>query len=432
MSFRTRLTLAVAVAVAAAVGLAAAGAYFAAQGELYSQVDKGLQRQAEEIAGEPAARLLMFHGPFGAGNYQVVDASGRHQVPDGMVTLPVSAKTKGVAAGKTTSFFENTHVEGIPIRMFTFQYAPGLAVQVVSNVTDIDHALKRLRLLLLLVGFGGVGFAALLGFLVTRTVLAPVRRLTEASEHVAATRDLSGRMDVQRRDELGRLAASFNTMLSALEESVAAQRQLVADASHELRTPLTSLRTNIEVLARSADLPEAEREKLLADVVEQLTEMTSLVAELVELARGQQAQAEPEEIRLDLLVESAVERAQRNHPGLVFATHLNETTIEGVPATIERAIGNLLDNAAKWSPGGGTVEVAVREGQVTVRDHGPGIDEADLPHVFDRFYRAAAARGMPGSGLGLAIVKQVAESHGGEVVAERAAGGGTLMRLRLA
>ena len=433
MSFRTRLTLAVAVAVAAAVGLAAAGAYFAAQGELYSQVDKGLQRQAEEIAGEPAARLLMFHGPFGAGNYQVVDASGRHQVPDGMVTLPVSAKTKGVAAGKTTSFFENTHVEGIPIRMFTFQYAPGLAVQVVSNVTDIDHALKRLRLLLLLVGFGGVGFAALLGFLVTRTVLVPVRRLTEATEHVAETRDLSGRMDGSaRRDELGRLAASFNTMLSALEESVAAQRQLVADASHELRTPLTSLRTNIEVLARSDELPEPERERLLADVVEQLTEMTSLVAELVELARGQQAQAEPEEIRLDLLVESAVERAQRNHPGLVFATHLNETTIEGVPATIERAIGNLLDNAAKWSPGGGTVEVAVREGQVTVRDHGPGIDEADLPHVFDRFYRAASARGMPGSGLGLAIVKQVAESHGGEVVAERAAGGGTLMRLRLA
>ena len=317
--------------------------------------------------------------------------------------------------------------------MFTFQYAPGLAVQVVSNVTDIDHALKRLRLLLLLVGFGGVGFAALLGFLVTRTVLVPVRRLTEATEHVAETRDLSGRMDGSaRRDELGRLAASFNTMLSALEESVAAQRQLVADASHELRTPLTSLRTNIEVLARSDELPEAERERLLADVVEQLTEMTSLVAELVELARGQQAQAQPEEVRLDLLVESAVERAQRNHPGLVFATHLNETTIEGVPATIERAIGNLLDNAAKWSPAGGTVEVVVREGQVTVRDHGPGIDEADLPHVFDRFYRAATARGMPGSGLGLAIVKQVAESHGGEVAAERAVGGGTVMRLRLA
>ncbi|MGZ4351944.1 MAG: ATP-binding protein [Gaiellaceae bacterium] len=433
MSFRTRLTLAVAVAVAAAVALAAAGAYIAAQGELYSQVDKGLQQQAEEIAQEPATRLLMFHGPFGGGFYQVVDSHGNHQVPDGMVTLPVSAKTKGVAAGKTTSFFSNGHVDGIPIRMFTFRYAPGLAVQVVSNVTDIDHALKRLRLLLLLVGFGGVGFAAALGFLVTRTVLVPVRRLTEATEHVAETRDLSGRMDGSaRRDELGRLAASFNTMLSALEESVAAQRQLVADASHELRTPLTSLRTNIEVLARAREMPEADRERLLADVVEQLTEMTSLVAELVELARGQQVQAEPEELRLDLLVESAVERAQRNHPGLVFATHLNETTIEGVPSTIERAVGNLLDNAAKWSPAGATVEIAVREGQVTVRDHGPGIDEADLPHVFDRFYRAATARGMPGSGLGLAIVKQVAESHGGEVAAERAPGGGTLMRLRLA
>ncbi|HET8606239.1 MAG TPA: HAMP domain-containing sensor histidine kinase [Gaiellaceae bacterium] len=432
MRFRTRLTLAVAAAVAVAVALAAVGAYFAARGELVGNVDTGLRQTAEQLQHTPPDRLLGFRGPFAGAYYQVVLSDGETQLPAGLQwPLPVTPKTKAVARGTTGEFFTDLKVGPYPSRMLTFPYGQGIAVQLVSNVQDIDNALAQLRWILVAVGLGGVLFAIGLGYLVTRAVLTPVRRLTEASEHVAATRDLRERMDASRRDELGRLAASFNTMLGALEESVAAQRQLVADASHELRTPLTSLRTNIEVLARSDGLPAAERERLLADVVEQLAEMTALVAELVELARGEQVRAEPEEVRLDLLVESAVERAQRNHPGLVFVTHLAETAIEGVPATIERAVGNLLDNAAKWSPAGGTVEVVVREGQVTVRDHGPGIDEADLPHVFDRFYRAAAARGMPGSGLGLAIVKQVAESHGGEVAAERAAGGGTVMRLRL-
>src|SRR5437764_139457 len=232
-------------------------------------------------------------------------------------------------------------------------------------------------------------------------------------------------------DEVGRLASSFNTMLGALEESTRAQRQLVADASHELRTPLTSLRTNIEVLAGERSLPPGERERLLTDVVEQLGEMTTLVAELIELARGEREPAHPEEVRLDLVAADAVERTRRNRPGITFTTDLEETVVHGVPATIERAVANLLDNAAKWSPPGGQVEVVVRDGEVTVRDHGPGIDEEDLPYVFDRFYRASSARGMSGSGLGLAIVRQVAEAHGGDVVAERPEGGGTLMRLRL-
>ena len=220
-------------------------------------------------------------------------------------------------------------------------------------------------------------------------------------------------------------------MLGALEESTRAKRQLVADASHELRTPLTSLRTNIEVLASERSLPPGERERLLTDVVEQLGEMTTLVAELIELARGEREPAQAEDVRLDLVAADAVERTRRNRPGITFTTDLQESLVHGVPATIERAVANLLDNAAKWSPPGGEVEVAVRDGQVTVRDHGPGIEEVDLPYVFDRFYRASSARGMSGSGLGLAIVRQVAEAHGGEVVAERAEGGGTLMRLRL-
>jgi two-component system sensor histidine kinase MprB len=221
-------------------------------------------------------------------------------------------------------------------------------------------------------------------------------------------------------------------MLGALEHSVGAQRQLVADASHELRTPLTSLRTNIEVLARG-DGPRGNRRKqLLQDLTEQLEEMSALVNDLVELARENGQQPDPEELRLDLLVADVVERAKRRAPQVRIATVLDEVTVLGVPNALERAVGNLLDNAVKWSPPGGEIDVTVRAGEVSVRDHGTGIAEADLPLVFDRFYRAPAARGMPGSGLGLAIVKQVAEQHGGSVSAEAAEGGGALLRLTLA
>jgi two-component system sensor histidine kinase MprB len=199
-----------------------------------------------------------------------------------------------------------------------------------------------------------------------------------------------------------------------------------------LRTPLTSLRTNIEVLARDDSMKPAEREQLLHDVVAELAEMTALITELVELARGDVEPPEMKEIRLDLLVAELLERARRTAPEITFEADLEETTVVGAPSTLERAIWNLLDNAAKWSAPGSRVEVRVADGEVVVRDHGLGIDEDDLPKVFDRFYRAPSARGRPGSGLGLAIVRQVAEAHGGRVVAERAEGGGTRMTLRIA
>jgi two-component system, OmpR family, sensor histidine kinase MprB len=337
-----------------------------------------------------------------------------------------------VAAGDGDSFFADVDVSGTHLRVYTVPVdRPGLALQIARPLDEVDAALDRIRGLLVLIAVTGVALAAGIGFVVSRAVLAPVQRLTRAAEDVTETRDLSRRIDDAGSDELARLAATFNTMLAALEESARAQRQLVSDASHELRTPLTSLRTNIEVLTRDEALPAGEREQLLRDVTEQLGEMTALIAELVELARGDQAPAEPEDVRLDLVTAGAIERTRRNRPGVSFTSELEETLITGVPATIERAISNLLDNAAKWSPAGGEVEVTVRAGEVTVRDHGPGIDAEDLPYVFDRFYRATAARSMPGSGLGLAIVRQVAEAHGGAVSAEAAEGGGTLMRLRL-
>jgi two-component system sensor histidine kinase MprB len=220
-------------------------------------------------------------------------------------------------------------------------------------------------------------------------------------------------------------------MLGSLEEAQQRQRQLVQDASHELRTPLTSLRTNVEVLAQSDRLEPEDREQLIRDVIDQLGEMTELIGELTELARGED-QAEPlEDVRLDLVAEEAIRRTTRNHPETPIEAELQPWTMIGQPASLERAIGNLLDNAAKWSPAGSPVEVKLAEGELTVRDHGPGIAAEDVPHVFERFYRATSARSMPGSGLGLAIVQQVAEAHHGSVAVEDAPGGGALVRLRL-
>jgi two-component system sensor histidine kinase MprB len=259
--------------------------------------------------------------------------------------------------------------------------------------------------------------------------------LTAATEHVAATQDLSRRIDVGGDDELARMARSFNTMLAALDGARVAQRQLVADASHELRTPLTAVRTSIEALARAPGaVPEAERVAVLATAQVQLEDLSVLVGDLVDLARPAEPTAgeEVEEVRLDLLVGEAVERARRHAPGTTFRLDARESLVSGVPSRLHRAVANLLDNAVKHGGADGVVEVEVDGGEVQVRDHGPGIAAEDLPHVFDRFYRARGARGLPGAGLGLAIVRQVAEAHGGSVRAEAvAAGGGARLVLSL-
>jgi two-component system sensor histidine kinase MprB len=431
VSFRARLTLSAAAAVALAIVLASAATYILVRNQLRSTVDDGLRERASEISHERLDQIF-FSSPFASVYVQLVVANGACRGPRGDACgIPVTNSARAVARGGKGTFITDMKVDGIHLRVLTFRYAPGYAVQVARQLTEVDRSLSRIRIYLLLTSAIGIGLAALFGLLVARAALAPVRRLTEATETVTETGDLSERIDTRGRDELSRLADSFNTMLGALEEATRAQRQLVADASHELRTPLTSLRTNIEVLARDRELPEGERERLLNDVVEQLGEMTTLISELMNLARGEQQSSEPEDVRLDLLAAGAVERARRNRPNVTFTTDFEESFVHGVPPTIERAIANLLDNAAKWSPEGEEVEVVVRGGTVTVRDHGPGIDDADLPYVFDRFYRASSARGQPGSGLGLAIVRQVAEAHGGGVVAERAPGGGTRVALRL-
>jgi two-component system sensor histidine kinase MprB len=441
MSFRTRLALVAAAAVGIAVVAASVVVYVVVHDQLQGQVDRAIFTRAQDllrgggIHPNRVGNLDIPPEPFGVEPTfaQLVLPTGPPIIQEGFTRgLPVNARDRKAAHGGQGTRFSVKNVGGVDWRVVTVS-GTGLALQVARPLTEVNRTLHRITIFLIVIAAGGIGVAAALGLLVSRAALAPVRRLTETTESVTETRDLSQRIETTGQDELGRLATSFNTMLGALDDSIRAQRQLVADASHELRTPLTSLRTNIEVLARGNELPPAERERLLEDVVEQIGEMTALIGELIELARehGAGPQEQPEDVRLDLLAAGAVERARRNRPNVDFTTDLHESFVHGTPSTIERAVANLLDNAAKWSPTGGRVEVAVQDGEVAVRDHGPGIADEDLPYVFDRFYRSRVARGMPGSGLGLAIVKQVADAHDGSVLAERAEGGGTLMRLRL-
>jgi two-component system, OmpR family, sensor histidine kinase MprB len=303
-------------------------------------------------------------------------------------------------------------------------------VRTARPLTEANATIARVRWLLVALTIGGALAAALLGRLAASAVLRPVRALAGAVREVSATRDLNRRIPVSGGDELASLAADFNTMLAALEESQRAQQQLIADASHELRTPLTAHRANIELLARP-DLPAERRQRVLSAAVRGIEELSTLVGDLIHAARNGRPVDAREPLALEELVAAAVERARHRAPGLHFETRVAPHQIVGARARLERAIDNVLDNAIKWSPPGGTIDVELGTGILTVRDRGPGIEEADLPHVFDRFYRSASARALPGSGLGLAIVKQTVEDHGGSVTAANAVGGGTIVTLRL-
>jgi two-component system, OmpR family, sensor histidine kinase MprB len=439
VSFRLRVTLAAAVAVALAVAAASAVVYVVVRHQLYGEVDRSLVTRAHQFAERPGRDFgpgIVPVGPdrgiSGSPYLQVISTNG-----DGSaIELPCMSQAEDVAAGSRRPFFcsgtirvssDDGGIQSLHVRVYAEKVADGFAAQVARPLDEVDHTLGRLGTYLLIIGVGGVVIAGALGMLVGAAALRPVGQLTEVAEEVAATRDLSRRIETSSRDELGRLATAFNQMLTALDNSVRAQRQLVADASHELRTPLASLRTNVEVLVGGKTLPDEERNKLLADVIGQVEELSTLVGDLVEIDRAQTH--EVEDIRLDELVSAAIGRARVRTPRVSFRANLSESVVRGSRSQLDRAVSNLLDNAAKWSD---SVDVSVAGTEVTVRDHGPGIAEEDLPHVFDRFYRAADARHLPGSGLGLAIVRQVAQSHGGEATAENAPDGGAVFHLRLA
>ena len=433
MSLRGRIALIAAAAVAVSVLAVSAGIYVTTSRTLQAAVDRTLAEEAREISRRPGPGPMPGARPGrfgGAGVFvQTVSASGVVRAGQEGGTLPVSDRAWAVARGQGEILFETVRVGGEPVRVLTVPIRGG-AAQFGRLTAETEQALARLRGQLAVGGLGGVLLAALLGLAVARRAVRPVDELTQLAEEVAATRDLSRRIARDGDDELGRLARTFNGMLANLEQARHAQEQLVADASHELRTPLTSLRTNVEVLMQVERLDANARRELLDDVVAQLDEFGRLVSGLVELARGAQPPRAATAVRLDQLV-SRVADSVRARPGAPdVALDLRPSVVLAEEDRLERAVANLLDNAVKYG-GGGPVQVAVADGAVTVRDHGPGIAQEHLPHVFDRFYRAPDARSAPGSGLGLSIVRQVADAHGGAVTAENAEGGGMRFTLRL-
>jgi two-component system sensor histidine kinase MprB len=409
MSFRQRVTLLTALAIAVTVAGASLAVWIVAKHELYKQLDQGIVQQA------------VASGPFGGLTMQVAaDGSRSGRLRN---SIPVTNSMVEVAAGQRDSYFVDVTLEGTRFREGVLaSNPPGEAFVTVSRLQPTLHALARIRFWILLVGGLGIAVAAGLAGLVATAALRPVRRLTAAAETVAATGNLSERVTVEGSDELGRLAARFNGMLEALEDSVGRQRRLVADASHELRTPLTAARTNID-LVREGRLPEEEVRRALDEASVELDSLTTLVSDLVELARGTERKLRVEDVQLDDLVAAMVERAKARSPETTFVTSLSPTHVRVDPMLVERAVSNLLDNAVKYGAAGTPIEVFVRNGEVVVTDHGPGIAQEDLPRIFDRFYRAAAARAKPGAGLGLAIVREAAEAHGGTATAESTASG---------
>jgi two-component system sensor histidine kinase MprB len=364
---------------------------------------------------------------------QLISANGAVVTsPASAIRIPVSSNDRSLAASGGTATIQDAKAGDTDLRVLTQPLSDGTAIQVARSLEDTNHTLSTLILILAAVSAGGIALAAALGPVVARAALAPAGEVSDAAEEVARTHDLTHRIEVRGDDELGRLAGSFNEMMAALELSEAAQRRLVADASHELRTPLATLRTNIETLGRGARLDKEERDRLVADVTQELEEMTELISDVVELARapGQDAIVR-QDVALDELTRDAIERAKRRARGISFESRMQPSLIHADPQRVGRAISNMLDNAAKWSPQGGTVEVDVGDGNVTVRDHGPGFPEDDLDKVFDRFWRADETRGRPGSGLGLAIVQRVAEEHEGAARASNAPDGGAVVSLSL-
>jgi two-component system sensor histidine kinase MprB len=432
-----------AAAVALAVVLSAVACYVAVRSNMRGRLDHQLRAQASLFAGRgalPIRRPRPRFAPSGAqlprpslqnqGALALLSATGSlYKRPEDSTRLTVTPHDLAVARGRAKAYFRDGHAGPTPVRLYVAPAGKGRAVIAEQALTDLNSTLHDLAVILIAIAVAGVAIAGLLGLFVARAAAAPVHLLRQAAEHVGSTGDLSRRISVTGTDDLGRLGQSFNEMLSALEDSQRAQRQLVADASHELRTPVATIRTNLEVLARNPDLPPEERAPLLLDLIGESAELGGLVEDLLESARAS-GDAEPlDQVPLELVVASELDRWRRRHPDAVIVSDLEPTVIAAREGRLRRALGNLLDNAIKWSPDGATIEVTLTAGTLAVRDHGPGFAAVDLPHVFDRFYRAASARSVPGSGLGLSIVHKVAEEHGGVARATNADDGGATVTI---
>lgn len=444
MSLALRVAVLTTMAVAATLGVVSAIVFVVVRAEFESSLDESMLRRAHAAVDANLAKPTVFNqlNPelSRIADVQIFVVSGGELFSP---TADVNDLTKAfksyhevqVSIGEAPQSMRTVRIEGTPYRVVAVQAGNGVALVMTQSMESIDYALKRLKLILLLCSTAGVALAGMAGWAVAANGLRPVRRLTAATERVARTSELTP-IEVTGHDELARLTTSFNAMLQALDASQARQRQLVADAGHELRTPLTSLRTNIELIGQAADnaersLTDDQRHEIMGDVRAQLEELTTLVGDLVELARDEPMTRDPEPLDFADVITQAIDRVRLRAHTVTFDVELESWMVFGEPQLLERAVTNLLDNAAKWSPPDGTVHVRLAGGELTVTDEGPGIDPADLPHIFDRFYRSSEARTLPGSGLGLSIVKRAAERHGGTVDVESPPSGGTTFTLSL-
>ncbi|UJW34987.1 HAMP domain-containing histidine kinase [Saccharothrix sp. AJ9571] len=449
LSLGFRVTMLAAVCVAGAVALASFGAYFTVRDNLYSQIDESLNARASTVLNDRdvvrtgGAEIPGYIFKLADVQFDIIYSNGESALRDQITDRPpIGPQERQVAARTTGQSIRTDGRADSRVLAVPYEVTGGtpLALVIAQPLEGTKRTLNELSVVLLLIGGAGIIVAALAGTVVARGGLRPVERLTQATERVAKTGDLTP-IPISGDDELARLTHSFNTMLGTVAESQERQRQLVADAGHELRTPLTSLRTNLELLlaanrAGAPKLADSDRVDIEADIGAQLDELTQLIGDLVELARADEPRAQFERVELVEVVERALDRARRRAGEIEFDVDLRPWVLSGDSSSLERAVLNLLDNAVKFSPADGHVRLRLYPlgdgtAVVEVADSGPGIAEEDLPKVFDRFYRSSEARTLPGSGLGLAIVKQAAERHGGTVYAGQAPGGGALLTIRL-
>ncbi len=434
-SLASRVTLLTTMAVGLAVASVAFAAFMTARMQMQTTLDESLISRAEKVAAGITIDAQVPSWALGAADVRIlyITSDKRYFSFDPDSELSLGDPEYAVAAGRLNRSVR-TIVDGDGVRYRVVAVpaqTPGQALVLAQSLSAQQETLAKLGVVMLLFGVAGVIAAGVAGWAVARNGLRPVRRLTRSVEEIARTEKLEP-LPIEGDDELARLSTAFNHMLAALAASRDRQRQLVADAGHELRTPLTSLRTNLDLLAQAGtDLPEQARVELLGDVRAQIGELTTLIVDLVELARDEPMPTVVEQVDLADVVDRALARVRLRAPGVTFRSEVEPWWVTGDAAGLERAVTNLFDNAAKWSPPDGTVSIRLDEGTLVVDDEGPGIATADLPHVFDRFWRSEESRGMPGSGLGLSIVAQVVERHAGTITAEPAPDGGARLVLQL-
>jgi two-component system, OmpR family, sensor histidine kinase MprB len=437
VSLRVKIVIALVLLACFATIAIGAASYVSTSRELHGQIDQSLADAAngmlhETRPGGPSVFVVPLDQTQSTRPrnleqvlVQAIDGTGNITASPPSGALPVDDSDRAMAQNddQGAASWREVSIDGEPFRMVTIAGGGGQgAVQLARSLAEVESVLDSILHRTLLATALVTLLAIAIGWFVARQITKRITRLTGAAEEVAATGRLDVAVPVDGNDEAGRLGAAFNEMLAALATSKDAQQRLVQDAGHELRTPLTSLRTNVSVLRRYDSLPPDSRARLVDDLDGESRELTTLVNELVELATDRRIDEPVDDVALGTLVDQAAERVRRRTSRTIDVSR-DDTIVRGRPGALARAISNMIENAAKFSDAG-PIEVEQRAGRVEVRDRGPGIADADLPHVFDRFYRAADARSRPGSGLGLAIVRDVAEAHGGRVFASGREGGG--------